>query len=239
VFNISGLWNAIEALDGTIDPATQRAWFALVRDHVQMQMRIALKHFTAPMNLGQIIPAVSETVALLRAEWQKIVAPAQADKVRADIARYQSDGASLALATDLALLLPLDATFSIHAASTHQPSSGKKQATLAQTAACYYALVSALSIDVIYERLDTLPRTIHWQRHGIACAETALRQQLQRILGVILTRYGNAPDSVAQWLRSTDASFTRYQRCMASLTASGQFDIAMLMVVLDELTLFA
>jgi glutamate dehydrogenase len=223
VFDTTGLWDAVRALDNVVPAAAQTRLLLEGRKLVERATRWLLRNRRSPIDIGvavdELAPGTAELAGLLpgilSADGQQAHHAAASnlvgDCVPADLARRVASFDELFSALDI----------------VEVATAGERE--VEAVAGLYYALEDRLELRWLRDRVNDLPRPNRWQ----TLARLALRDDLYAQLRAI-TAEALAVGGADAWLERKAATVERCRQVLADIRATSTFDLATLSVGLRE-----
>ena len=226
VFDAEALWDAIDDLDLVVPAATQDAMFLAVRRQIERAARRLVQRADA-LELGPSVaryrPGVQELVDVC----PTLLTGAPAARLDAEAEQLRAAGVPDWLAARVALAQWLPATLDVVelAERSHEP--------VTTVGGVYFALVDALRLDWLRDRIAELPRADRWQTEARAALRDELHDSHRELTEAILgeTDAATPPaDRVAAWSAAHALPVQRYLQVLTDIEATGVFDLTTLAV---------
>ena len=168
LFAISDAWAAIDGLAGTVDPVMRTSLRLEGRKLAERATRWMLRHEPAPIDVDAVIARLRPGLTVLAEQWDELISPAARTRVAQEHRRYLDAGVPDSVALSAARNHTFAPALEIVDASLE---TGRTPLDVART---YFALDEALSIALVVDLVDALPRDDEWQ----SLARLALRDDL-------------------------------------------------------------
>ena len=185
LFSMSAAWAAIDALAGTVDPATRTRLRLDGRRLVERATRWMVRHGRTPIDIDAAIARFRPGLTELADHWDELSTAMGRARVADAVAQYAAAGVPEPVAATAARNRTFAPALEIVDAAIES-----NRAPL-DVAHCYFALDEALSIGLVLDLVDALPRDDEWQSQ----ARLALRDDLfatQRDLTQLALASGSA-----------------------------------------------
>jgi glutamate dehydrogenase len=236
VFDLVGMWKAVEALDNKIPDATQTAMLMegerLVSRGTRWFLRNRKYHDDMTGSINLFAPSVSTVAAKL----EGLIAENDAALNKQAQTRLTTAGVPDELAKRVASFDTLVAGLDIVEVAN---SSSVSVESVAQT---YFALSGRLQLGWLRAHIALLSADSHWQTLAKAALRDDLASIQRRLTRTIVQQHdaANGPDArIKAWESQCRGTLERSRRVMTDLQAGGAPDLAMLSVALRELRALA
>jgi glutamate dehydrogenase len=228
MFDLPGLWAAIEALDHHVACDPQIEMFLAVRQLIERATRWLLTRRAQPIDLQDEVDRFAPRIAALDEDLSALLVGDDLERYRAGVERLVGFGAPLDLASKIARLDALLSALDIIDVcdETGQP--------VLPVAAVYFELGHRLHLDALRDQVGALPRDDRWR----TLARSSLRGDLyacQRILVAEAVRDRDLDgDDIGElldtWAARRAAAIERYEHVVADFSADDTPDLAALSV---------
>jgi glutamate dehydrogenase len=231
VFDLRGLWTAIEALDDEIAADVQLAMLLEGRKLVERATRWLVRARPRPLDVVAEIEAFAPGAAFLAGALSELLLGKDRTAVEESARAYADAGVPHELATRVAGLSAVFAALDIVevAAVTGAP--------LAKVAGVYYWLGARLDLQWLRDEITALPRDNRWQ----TLARAALRDELYAVHTALAREALQAgpPDAepeacVEAWYAAHEIGVERALQVLADIRMGGLANIETLSVALRE-----
>jgi glutamate dehydrogenase len=231
VFDLPGLWDEIEALDGRVAAQTQLAMLLKARILLERATRWLLRNRPRPLDIAA---ATSQFVALTTARAAAagdLLCAADRDVAHRTAEELVSAGVPPTLADRvgyLESLLPALDLVDVAAATG---------LSFEEVTGVYFTVDDRLELHALRERIAALPRAERWE----ALARRALWEDLQSehraLTSDVLRESGDGPvaDRLGTWIAHNAAAVERCVQVLADVKAGGASDLATLSVAVREI----
>jgi glutamate dehydrogenase len=223
-------WDAVESLDGKIDPGIQNDLMNGVDRLVESTARWYLVR--APgLRLGEAVDQARAAFRELSSVIEQIGPEAWREQREADAVRLSAEGVPDELARRHAFQDEL-----VHGPDIISVSRATGRPVL-EVARGFFLLGERLEIDWLEQRLDEQPAKTRWQRWAVHSMEDDLYTIRREIIETILEQSGGRPidEAVDVFLEDRSAAYGRVQRFMRGLAMEGVTDLSQLTVALRQL----
>jgi glutamate dehydrogenase len=226
VFDMTGFWAQVEALDGKVDSSAQILASLEGRKLTERAARWLLNSRRPPFDIQQLIDFFAGTVLAIGASLPKLLAGrdlAGFDERRDSFAARGFPGD---LAEQLAAMVPAYSAFDIVdiASGTGRP--------IEQAAEVYFDLAERLQITRLRDRITALPRDDRWA----TMARGALRDDLYSAHAALardvltVTHSGSPEERLAAWVLRNESAVSRAAQTLTEIWESDAFTVATLSV---------
>jgi len=226
VFDLTGFWAELEALDGQVETSVQIAALLEGRKLSERAVRWLLHARRAPINIAETIDFFAGGVLAVGAELPGLLAGRDLTGYRDRRASFTSRGVPDDLAGRLAAMVAAYSAFDIVDIARGTGS------TVAQTAAVYFDLADRLQIARLRDLITALPRQDRWSsmargaiRDDLYAAHAALARDV-----LTVTHPGSPAERIADWSRRNDSSVRRAAQTLTEIWESNAFNVATLSV---------
>jgi len=223
-------WEAIEALDASVDPPVQRELMSGVDHLVETASRWYLVQ-----SHGQ---GLSEAIADQRASFAEL--SSVIDRIGSDVWREEHERAARRL-VGVGVPEEVARRHAFQGALVHGPdiisvahAAGKE---VLEVARAFYGLGERVGLDWLERRLEELPAGTHWQRWAAQSMEDDLFLVRRQLVEKVIAETPGAPvdgGMEAFFVRRVEAE-DRLQRFMRNLAVEGVSDLAQFTVALRQI----
>jgi glutamate dehydrogenase len=223
-------WDAVESLDGKIDPETQNELMTGVDRLVESSARWYLVR--APgLRLGEAVDQARAAFRELSSVIEQIGPEAWREQRDREAVRLTGEGIPEELARRHAFQDEL-----VHGPDIISVSRATGRAVL-EVARGFFLLGERLDIDWLEQRLAEQPAKTRWQRWALHSMEDDLYTIRREIIETVLEHAGGRPidEAVDAFLEDRSAAYGRLQRFMRSLAMEGVTGLSQLTVALRQL----
>jgi glutamate dehydrogenase len=226
VFDMSGFWAQVEALDGLVDTSVQILLALEGRKLTERAARWLLHNRRPPFNIQATIDFLGDGVLTVGSGLPKLLTGSDLAGFDERRDSLTSRGVPLGLAERTAAMVPAYSAFDIVdiAARIGRP--------VEETAEVYFDLADRLQITRLRDRITALPRDDRWN----TMARAALRDDLYsahaalaaEVLGV--TGPGSPDQRLAAWVERNDSAVRRAAQTLTEIWETDRFTVATLSV---------
>ncbi len=223
-------WDAVESLDGKIDPGIQNDLMSGVDRLVESTARWYLVR--APgLRLGEAVDQARAAFRELSSVIEQIGPEAWREQREAEASRLTAEAVPDELARRHAFQDEL-----VHGPDIISVSRATGRPVL-EVARGFFLLGERLEIDWLEQRLDEQPAKTRWQRWAVHSMEDDLYTIRREIIETVLEHSGGRPidEAVDVFLEDKSAAYGRVQRFMRGLAMEGVTDLSQLTVALRQL----
>jgi glutamate dehydrogenase len=232
VFDISAIWDAIDALDLVVTADVQNQMFLGTRRLVERAARWLVRHVDR-LDLEPTVSRFRAPVAEVVGRLADLVVGADAVASAATARELSSEGVPAELAARIAWLDPAIGALAIAdvAAARHE--------SVEVVGGVHFALTDRLRLDWLRDRIMALSRSDRWQTEARAALRDDVadlhRQLLEHVLDSPVSNRVSPGARADQWVRAHADELTRYRTVLADIEAGGVFDLATLGAARREL----
>jgi len=206
IFNIEGLWEAIDGLDNKVPSAIQTLLYLDVIEFVRRQTLWFLHRHSLGFKIGDIIKCFQPDVERLRTAPSSILGDFEHDVVAKKVAMYREQGIDGKLAREVSVLEAYGATCDIIevAQEFKRPVEDSTEA--------YFHLGSVMGFNWLRNGAEQIATDDHWERLAIAAIDEDLRDLQRELLHKVIA---NAPkdqgimDAARDWIAQNDGLVRR------------------------------
>jgi glutamate dehydrogenase len=223
-------WDAVESLDGKIDPGIQNDLMSGVDRLVESTARWYLVR--APgLRLGEAVDQARAAFRELSSVIEQIGPEAWREQREREAARLTEESVPDELARRHAFQDEL-----VHGPDIISVSRATGRQVL-EVARGFFLMGERLEIDWLEQRLAEQPAKTRWQRWALHSMEDDLYTIRREIIETVLEQAGGRPidEAVEVFLEDRSAAYGRVQRFMRSLVMEGVTDLSQLTVALRQL----
>ena len=223
-------WDAVEALDGKIDPRIQSELMSGVDWLVETTSRWYLVQATGQA-LSEAVTAARDSFAELSAAIDQIGPDEWREEHELEAQRLIAEGVPDDVARRHAFQTEL-----VHAPDIIAVSHATGRPPL-EVARGFFVLGRRLEIDWLETQLEALPTTTRWQRWALLSTEDDLLALRRRLCERVLEECADRPidEAVETFLGSREEAAERVRRFMRGLVLEGVTDASQLTVALRQL----
>jgi len=230
VYDLRGLWRAVEALDGSVPAAAQTQLCLQIRRLLDRAVRWLVTNRNG-IDVTAEIERLRPGVAMLLDALPQLFQGRERATLAAQVAQFEAAGLPAALAERGTRILYgfglLDIVEVAHAA----------QRDVTEVASVYFGLSERFRVDDLLSRISALPRPDRWRTMARMALRYDLYAALARLTAQVLatTDPAAAPaDRVRQWERANETLVTRTLAALGELT-DATTDLAALSVLLRQI----
>jgi glutamate dehydrogenase len=231
VYDLRGLWTAIEELDSTMAADVQLEMLLEGRKLVERATRWLLRSRPRPLDIVSEIEHFAPGAALLSETLLSVLVGPDRTALEHAAAGYVRAGAPEELAARVAGLGAMFSVFDI------VEVAAAAEAPLAEVAEVYYSLGARLQLQWLRDEITALPRDNRWQ----TLARAALRDELYSVHS-LLTREalragpadGEPKERIEAWHAAARAGVERALQVIADIRMGGLSSLETLSVALRE-----
>ncbi len=232
VFDIAGIYEQINALDGQVSTDLQCRLQLETRRLLDRSIRWFLQTRGGAVNVAGEIKRLQPIVQRFASVVPTSLLGAEADRLRKLTTNFEQDGAPSGLAQQVASSLDLFALLDISDIATR---SGEDPSTVIPL---YFTISERYDMDRTLLRITALPRSDRWN----ALARQALRSDLYSAIAALTARVVRFTDAalpplerVLIWERAHAAGLARARSTLDEVAAQEEVDLATLSVALRVL----
>ncbi len=232
VFEMTPLWNDIDALDNKVPTATQSEMLIEVGRLVLRATLWFLRRRSERMPIANVLKFFAPGIATIAKRLPELLSADDLTALQAAEARLVHQGVPATIASEVARQ---DAMYSV---LDIVEISLDTQRPIELAASAYFALVGTLKLRWVASQITALPSDTHWQ----SMARTAMRDDLanlqrQLTTGVIALSpaLNEATALIAAWESHHAKALARMNEVVDDLKKARETDLAMLSVLLREL----
>ena len=231
VFDLRGLWEEIEALDGRVAAQTQLAMHLKARILLERATRWLLRNRTRPLDIAAASSHYEPGAVALAAAAGDVLCGPDRETARHTAEELVREGVPPALADRVAHLESILPALDLVDVAT---STGL---AFEEVTGVYFAIDDRLELHSLRERIAALPREERWE----ALARRALWEDLQSehraLTADMLRESGDGPgaERVGAWVAHNAAAVERCTEVLADVKAGDASDLATLSVAVREI----
>jgi glutamate dehydrogenase len=231
VYDLRGLWTAIEELDSTIAADVQLEMLLEGRKLLERATRWLLRSRPRPLDIVSEIERFAPGAAVLSETLLRVLVGPDRTKLERAAAGYVGAGAPEELASRVAGLGAMFSVFDIVEVAT---AAG---APLDEVAEVYHSLGARLQLQWLRDEITALPRDNRWQ----TLARAALRDELYSVHSLLTGEAlragppeGEPEERVESWQAASSAGVERTQQVITDIRSGGLSNLETLSVALRE-----
>src|ERR1700735_1655259 len=226
VFDMSGFWTQVEALDGLVDTSEQILLALEGRKLTERAARWLLHNRRPPFNIQATIDFLADGVLTVGSGLPKLLTGSDLASFDERRDSLTSRGVPLGLAERTAAMVPGYSAFDIVdiAARIGRP--------VEETAEVYFDLADRLQITRLRDRITALPREDRWNtmaraalRDDLYSAHAALAADVLQVTGP-----GRPEDRLAAWVQRNEPAVRRAAQTLTEIWETDRFTVATLSV---------
>ncbi|RJF89630.1 NAD-glutamate dehydrogenase [Oleomonas cavernae] len=211
IFDLRGVCQAIDALDGRVPAATQTAMLLGTGDATRQATMWLLHNEVQPMAIGNTVDRFQGGMAALSAALGELLPQRPAQRLAAARDSLVATGVPADLAQAIAALPSLAGGLDIVAAAT-----GTQTAVIAM-GGTYFRLGDVIGLDALRDAAASIDPADHWERLALNALVDDLYTQ-QRLLAAAASA---APGGVDGWVEVNAAGIGRTQALVNELSTGG------------------
>jgi glutamate dehydrogenase len=226
VFDLTGFWSELEALDGKVESSVQIAALLEGRKLTERAARWLLHARRPPFDIQATIDYFADGVLAVGKGLPGLLAGRDLAGYNDRYQMFASRGFPPALSNRLASMVPAYSAFDIVdiTRGTGQPAT--------ETAAVYFDLADRLQIARLRDMITALPRDDRWTtmargaiRDDLYAAHAALARDV-----LTVTEPGTPAERLAAWERRNESAVRRAAQTLTEIWESNSFNVATLSV---------
>jgi glutamate dehydrogenase len=226
VFDMTGFWALVEALDGQVDMSVQILLLLEGRKLTERASRWLLANRRPPFDIQATIDFLADGVLTVGSGLPKLLTGSDLTGFDERRDAFTSRGVPLGLAERVAAMVPAYSAFDIVniAARADRP--------VEETAEVYFDLADRLQITRLRDRITALPRDDRWT----TMARNALRDDLYGAHASLaadvlqMTAPGRPEERLAAWVQRNDSAVRRAAQTLSEIWETDRFTVATLSV---------
>jgi glutamate dehydrogenase len=226
VFDMTGFWTRVEALDGLVDSSVQILLALEGRKLTERAARWLLHNRRPPFGIQATIDYLADGVLTVGSGLPKLLTGSDLTGFDERRDSFTSSGVPMELAERTAAMVPAYSAFDIVDIAT------RIRRPVEETAEVYFDLADRLQITRLRDRITALPRDDRWN----TMARAALRDDLYSahaalaadVLGV--TGPGSPDQRLAAWEERNDSAVRRAAQTLTEIWETDRFTVATLSV---------
>ncbi|MGH9188397.1 MAG: NAD-glutamate dehydrogenase [Acidimicrobiales bacterium] len=231
VFDLRGLYAAIESLDNKVAAATQTVMLLEGRKLVERGTRWLLRHRRSAIEIAAEVAFFSPAPLELTGVFPELLVADERERFEHAATQLVDAGVPLELAERVA---GLDAVYSALDIAEVAAAAGEP---VASVGAVYYRLGAGVELHWLRDQVNALPRDSRWQTLARAALRDDLYAQHRELTAAVLRAAGPDREPRARidaWLAVGGPALERVRQVLGDVKASGVFDLATLSVALRE-----
>jgi glutamate dehydrogenase len=226
VFDMTGFWSELEALDGKVETSVQIAALLEGRKLTERAVRWLLHSRRPPFDIQETIDYFADGVLAVGKRLPGLLAGRDLGSYNDRYEMFAARGVPPALAHRLASMVPAYSAFDIVdiTRGTSRPAT--------ETAAVYFDLADRLQIARLRDMITALPREDRWTtmargaiRDDLYAAHAALARDV-----LTVTEPGAPAERLAAWERRNESAVRRAAQTLTEIWESNSFNVATLSV---------
>ncbi|WP_454751783.1 NAD-glutamate dehydrogenase [Cupriavidus necator] len=232
VFNLTALWQEIDALDNRVPDAEQARMFNAVALLLERACLWFIRYLRAGGKAGEDLARFAQAAQWLVPQLQRLLPPADAAALAERAKAFIDVGVGEALAMRVAGSETSAAALDIAEVAAACDRS------LDLVAGVYFALDSHLSFSWLRERALALPSDTHWDLLARTTTLEDLGRLKRALTSSVLSQAGalDTPEAMIDaWRASRHGALERFTRMLADQRASGAAGLSMLSVAVREI----
>jgi glutamate dehydrogenase len=223
VFDVSALWDAVEALDGLVAADVQYDMLLSSRRSVERATRWLLRSRPRPLDIAGETARYAEGARIVTGLLPGVLVEAEQQSWGERVARLQEAGVPHDLAARVATQSALFAALDI------VEVAGATERAVEEVAALHFLIGGNLNLHWLRDQIVALPRNNRWQ----AMARAALRDDLFALHAELTTDVLRA-GGMDVWMRANRHAAERAQEILSEIRSGGTFDLTTLPVAMRE-----
>jgi glutamate dehydrogenase len=238
-FRLLPLWNAVEALPASVDPAMQLELLVRLREASIAGTRWFVAHGGRPLGIRDLVGRYRPALTHIDEALDELLPARRRDALQEERRRLEAAGVEPGVARRLAALpLQVQASDIVAAASAAGQGEGER---LSGAARVYFALEEALDLGWLAARIDGAAVRSGWDRLALNGLGDQLASALRRLTVVTLARLPGDGSTAAvgaavgRLLAEAAYGVERYDALIAELREAEAVDLAPLTVAVRTL----
>jgi glutamate dehydrogenase len=223
-FSLREVWQAIEALDGSVPAAAQTAMAIETNRLVERATLWVLRSVPSPFSLSAAIAELAPGVAALAGALPAVLPADAAAAVAARVAQFVAQGVPEAMAQRVGNLIVLASAADI------VRIAGRTELAVEAAGQLYFTVGARLGLGWLRASAERLSGRGHWQKLAAAAAIEDLYGH-QRDLTLAVAAAG----SIEAWSDTRRAAMDRADSLVAEIKAAPHIDLAMITVANRQL----
>jgi glutamate dehydrogenase len=231
VFDLPGLWEEIEALDGRVAAAAQLAMHLKARVLLERATRWLLRNRTRPLDIGSASSEFRPGAAALAGAVGDLLCAPEREAARRTADELVAAGVPPALAEHVGYLesmLPALDLADIAAATG---------LSFEEVTGVYFAIDDRLELHSLRDRIAALPREERWDALARRSLQEDLQSEHRALAAYVLREAEDRPvaERVDTWRDRNAAAVQRCSHVLADVKADDEPDLARLSVAVREI----
>ena len=236
VFDMRGLWAAIEGLDNKAPAAVQAEMMMETGRLIERTTTWFLRNAPQPMDIAKCVADFGPGISTLMNGLGKLITDADGDYLRTRAEALVEKGAPPGVARDVASLRLLVPACDIVLLA------GNTKTSVERAAEIYYAVGDRLSLDWLRRQAISLPIDSHWDKQAAGAIVDDLYAHQFALTDRVLRAAGKrtkVADAIQSWCDGRGAIFNSTTQLVDEIRHSTSIDLAMLAVANRQLRAFA
>ena len=226
-FNLRGLWESIEGLDGTVPASVQTTMLCEGNRLIDRGVSWILTHAARPLDMSRLKSGLAPAIDHLRHHPESFMSPQALAMVELRADDYINQGVEPTMAHKVAGMILLVAAGDI---STIAKRIDRPVARVAQY---YFRISQRFGLGWLRASADHLPDGGPWQRLAIDAVIDELYVHQGTLTSSIVCAFDDsisADDALAAWSAERKSAVDRIERLLGEMRATGAVDLATLVV---------
>jgi glutamate dehydrogenase len=221
-FDLRGLWKAIEALEGTVEVATQVEMYITISRFLERITVWLLRNTPLPLNIEAMVKDVAPSIADIEKHKAALYSTTLKNEADALAERLKAQAVPSTLADKIAGLELMSSALNI--ITVARQTKGEVR----PTGKLYFELGARLSLGWLRLNCDRISANSHWERQAIQAMMNDFYDEQRRLTVAVIRESGD----IEKWLAAHREELVRYDRFIDDLKGSDSPDIPKLMVAL-------
>lgn len=231
VFDMRGIWTAIESLDNTIPASVQIAMMVQTGRLMRHATRWLLNRQHS-LDIAKTVEAYAPGIRILLEKLPQVLGPIEATHYGETEQQYIDLGVSEKLASQIAAIKTLYGALDI------VDVARERKLDVSTVAAAYFLLETKLELGWIREQIEKLPVDGHWQAIARGTLRDNLYTQHRHLTNLALQKHGKdaaLEATVNAWLAQREQRVQHALRVINEMHTAGSLDFATASVALQEI----
>ena len=223
MFGLRGMWNDIEACEGSVPVATQASMHAAINQFMERMLVWLLRNQPLPLDIDAITKNMAPAVADMQKHTNILHSNTTRREAEAAAEKLASEGVPARLAEKIASLEQLSHALNIIAVGR------KSKLEIKEVGKIYFEIGARFSLGWLRLSSYKIAAGSHWERQAVQAMVGDLYDEQRRLTSAAL----DARD-LEKWLDSRKDEFARYDAFIEDLKLGETLDIPKLMVALKH-----
>jgi len=223
-FDLTSLWNQVEALDGKVEVALQVQLLRTIVEFARHTTLWFLRNLAHPIDIAHAISEFKQGITAYAASYKFVISETIASSLKEQVEIWVAGSVGEELAGRIAELGILSSAPDVVRVNN------ELQRTITETGKLYFEIGSLFALDWLRAQAASLVTTSHWDALALSGIVSNLYDEQRRLTASVL-KLG----TIGEWQEANAADITRFGSFIADLRTSDSFSLTKLVIAEKKL----